>query len=83
MTVIESADYEQARQRFMKDPIVMAMAKGLKGVPVTEIAHEGSKTPKFEFMQAANREYQSRGGKDAAHIGAIAEALIRLLEADK
>lgn len=77
--VIESGDYEEARQRLMKDPIVRAMSKGLKGVKREELVHEGSDTPRFEFMMAANKEYQSRGGKDGGHMGAVAEALLRLI----
>lgn len=87
MTVIESADYEQTRQRLMKDPIIIDMAGGLKGVPKSELAHgdipkyktDPWPTPRFEFMMAANKEYRERGGTDGGHIGAVAEALLRLL----
>jgi hypothetical protein len=87
MTVIESADYEQTRQRLMKDPIIIAMAKEMAGHPKSELAHgelpkykdDPWPTPRFEFMMAANSEYRERGGTDGGHIGAVAEALLRLL----
>jgi len=84
VVVIESADYEQTRQRLMKDQIVIDMAKGLKNVPLSEMVHNDDPddprpTPRFEFMQAANKEYVERGGTDGGHIGAIAEALLRLI----
>ena len=82
--IIESPDYEETRQRLMKDPIVMAMAKGLKGISITELAHKPEPgecpTPRYEFMLVANDEYRKRGGKaHRTHIGAIAEALLRLI----
>lgn len=87
MTIIESPDYEETRQRLMKDPIIIAMAKGLKGAPINDIAHvhnlddpfNPNPTPRFEFMMAANSEYRSRGGTDGGHMGAVAEALLRLM----
>jgi hypothetical protein len=84
MSVIESEDYEQIRQRLMKDPIIIDMAGGLKGVPMSELIHNADAddprpTPRFEFMMAANKEYRSRGGTDGGHVGAVAEALLRLL----
>jgi len=82
MTVIESADYENTRQRLMKDPIVITMAEEIatlaSGVR-TEMVHEGG-NPKSDFMMAANKEYRKRGGTDGGHIGAIAEAIFRLVD---
>lgn len=80
MHVIEAAHYEETRQRLAADPIVKGMAKGLANVPRDQMVHD-SGTPRFEFMLAANVEYHARGGKDTGHIGAVAEALLRLLEA--
>jgi hypothetical protein len=91
MSVIESADYEECRQRLMKDPIVINMAGGLRGIPLMQMVHqedvdENGKlkdphpTPRFEFMMSANAEYRERGGTDGGHMGAIAEALIRLVQ---
>jgi hypothetical protein len=84
MSVIESADYEETRQRLMLDPIVMDMAEGLRGVPKEQLVHnedpdDPRPTPRFEFMMAANTEYKNRGGTDGGHIGAIAEVLLRLI----
>lgn len=75
---IEAPHYEETRIRLMADPIVQDMAEGLRGVPTGQMAHE-SGNPRFEFMQAANHEYRRRGGQDGGHIGAIAEALLRIL----
>jgi hypothetical protein len=80
MAVIRAAHYGEVEARLMKDPIVIAMAKGLAGVPVDQMVHPGfDGTPRFEFMQAANREYRERGGQDGGHIGAVAHALLNLL----
>lgn len=75
IAVLESEDYEIARKVLVADPIVIEMSKGLNA---TECAHYDG-NPKFEFMLAANREYAKRGGKNQAHIGAVAEAILRLL----
>lgn len=77
---IEAEHYEETRLRLIQDPIVRDMAKTLPGPgsSMDHILHEDG-TPRFQFMQAANNEYRSRGGKDGGHIGAIAEALIRIL----
>jgi hypothetical protein len=75
---IESKDYEETRRRLVKDPIIQDMAGGLLDVPRDQLAHDDG-TPRFEFMMAANREYSSRGGTDGGHIGAVAEALLRLV----
>jgi hypothetical protein len=80
-TVIESGDYEQTRQRLMKDPIVIAMAKEINNdsnIIMESFTHDNG-TPRFEFMMGANEEYHKRGGVDGGHIGAIAEAILRLI----
>jgi hypothetical protein len=87
MPTIESEDYEITRQRLMKDPIIIDMAGGLKNEPVEGLCHgelpkyktDPWPTPRFEFMMAANAEYRERGGTDGGHIGAVAEALLRLI----
>lgn len=83
ITVIESPDYEQTRQRLMRDPIVIDMAKGLLRESRNDLVHEGSDTPRHEFMLAANAEYRRRGGTDGGHLGAVPEALIRLYDAER
>lgn len=79
VTIIEAKEYEEARQRLAKDPIIIAMAHGLANVPREEIAHEDG-TPRHEFMLAANREYRERGGEDGYALGTIPDALIRVLD---
>jgi hypothetical protein len=81
--VLESPDYEETRQRMMWDPIVIAMAKGLRDVPRDQMAWDGGNTPRHEFMLAANAEYRSRGGTDGGHLGAVPEALIRLVDRER
>jgi hypothetical protein len=86
ITGLRSKDYGETEARLAQDPIVIAMAKGLAGVPREELVHvdedgdEGG--ARFEFMQSANAEYRERGGKDGGHIGAVANALLLVLEAD-
>lgn len=85
-TVIRAAHYGETEARLMQDPIVIAMAKGLANVPRAELVHDTGDvsdthvTPRFEFTQAANAEYRERGGKDGGHIGAVAQALLNLLD---
>jgi len=82
MTVIKAKHYAETEDRLAQDPIIQAMAKGLAGVPRSELVHDGpDATPRFEFMQAANAEYRKRGGKDGGHIGAVAHALLKVLDA--
>ena len=80
--VIRAAHYSETEQRLAQDPIVIAMARGLAGVPTEDLAHEDG-TPRFEFMQAANRTYRQRGGTDGGHIGAVARALLNLRAVDE
>lgn len=77
---IESADYQQDRERMFNERIVRDMAVGLRETPTTQLVHQSSGAPTFAFMQAANTEYQKRGG-EPAHIGCVAEALIALKKA--
>jgi hypothetical protein len=78
MATIQAKHYETARRVLMNDLIVQDMAGGLRDVPLNELQHEDG-TPRFEFMQAANNEYDRRGGTNHAHIGAVAEALLTLI----
>jgi hypothetical protein len=83
MAVLESADYAKSRQRLIADPIVRAMAVGLnrdKSLSYKALIHEDG-TPRMDFMLGANSEYAKRAGHEAnAHIGAVAEALLLVLE---
>jgi hypothetical protein len=80
--VIEAAHYAEARSKLMADPIVVNMYLGLADVATIDMAHEDG-TPRFEFMQAANRTYAGRGGTNQAHLGAVAEALIAYRKHDE
>jgi hypothetical protein len=81
IAVLEAAHYGEARARFANDEIVRAMAEGLRGVDLAQLEHEGGGA-RFEFLMAANDEYEARGGTDRAHLGAIAEALLMILKGE-
>lgn len=76
---IEAAHYEEDRQALMKDPIVIKMEEELydPSVPFHTMV-DSEDHPTFAFMQLCNREYSTRGGKIGAHIGGVAEAIVRL-----
>lgn len=87
MTGIRSRDYDETEARLANDPIVLAMAVGLRETPRTELAHDGENGgPRFEFMGAANDEYRTRlaaaGRTDdqPRHLGAVAHALLLVLD---
>lgn len=82
MTVIKAAHYDETEKRLAQDSIVIAMAKGLAGVKREDLVHANG-TPRFEFMLSANKEYRERGGTDGGHIGAIAHALLIVLDGAK
>lgn len=75
---IVSNEYREEHQRLIDDPIIAAMAVGLRDVPMDEMAHDGG-TPRHEFMGAANAEYRSRGGEASFSIGGVANALLTLV----
>lgn len=81
MSVIVSDNYRNNERRLMFEKIVIDMAHGLRDVDVSDITHEDG-TPRFNFMQSANAEYHSRGGKDNESIGAVATVLLRLLKGE-
>lgn len=83
MAVLESAEYGHRRRMLAGSDTVRQMAAGLAGVPREECAHDDG-TPLFEFMMAANREYDARrrpGDPEPGHIGAVAEAVLMVLDA--
>lgn len=77
---IRAAHYDEAVNRLVDDPVVRAMAADLIAAEVRMelLAHDDG-TPRFEFMNGANAEYRARGGTDGAHIGAIGEAILKIL----
>ena len=54
-------------------------ARGDRPARLQELADELG-VPRHEFMLAANDEYRKRGGTDSGHIGAIAIAILALLD---
>ena len=80
MAVLEAREYREAQEALAADEIMVAMAKGLAGVAREELEHEGGGV-RHEFMLAAMREYEARGGKVKSHgMGDYAKALILLLD---
>jgi hypothetical protein len=88
MTSLESPDYQTARDRMKGNPIIAAMAAGVATVPLADLAHPDG-TPRFEFMQRANRAFDQAQVQNAGnpryqpypadahrHIGLIAEAVL-------
>ena len=63
MTALESADYQIARDRIKGNPVISKMAAGVATVPLAELAHQDG-TPRFAFMQHANRVGRLAAGAD-------------------
>jgi hypothetical protein len=78
--VIAAPSYAETEARLRDDPIVRAMAEGVRSMDRDELAHPDGGGPRQEFMTAANDEYRKRGGKDGGHMGAIANAILSLLD---
>lgn len=81
MTVICAAHYAEAVAALAADPIVIDMAAGLTDVCRIKLASADG-TPHWDLMRGANDEYAKRGGKGVPHqhIGAVAEALLSILD---
>jgi hypothetical protein len=88
MSVLESGDYQAARERIKGNPIVSMMAAGVVTVPLAELAHEDG-TPRSHLMNQANRAFDDAEARNAGnpayrpypagahrHIGLIAEAVL-------
>ena len=88
MAVLESRDYQAARERIKGNPVIAMMAAGVVTVPLAELAHEDG-TPRSHLMNQANRAFddaEARNGGNPAyqpypagahrHIGLIAEAVL-------
>jgi len=78
----KAAHDAEIERRLMDDPIVRDMAEGVRAMNPAELAH-GSGKPRHAFMLAANDEYRNRGGTDGGHLGAIANAILALLNQPK
>ena len=79
MAVIRDRHYDDAVTKLANDPIVINMALAMQSTPREQMS-DSSGGPSFDFMNAANREYNSRGGTFHAHIGAVAEAIFKILD---
>jgi len=81
--MLRAGHYDEAVERLVADPIIIAMAHGLATVDRDSLVHprddEGPEQARFEFMQMANAEYAMRGGANQAHVGAVSEALLILI----
>ena len=88
MTVLEGPEYQAARDRIKGNPVISMMAAGIAAVPLAQIAHEDG-TPRFEFMQQANRAFDDAQARNAGnpgyepypagaprHLGLVAEAVL-------
>jgi hypothetical protein len=88
MTALESPDYQITRDRIKGNPLITRMAAGVATVPLADLAHPDG-TPRFEFMQRANRAFEKAEVQNAGnpcyepypadaprHIGLIAEAVL-------
>jgi hypothetical protein len=88
MSALESPHYQIARDRIKGNPVIAMMAAGVATVPLAELAH-GDGTPRFAFMQQANRAFDKAEAQNAGnagyqpypadaprHLGLIAEAVL-------
>lgn len=74
---LEAAHYQEARDRLAADPIVVAMANQIPDEVLAELTHADG-TVTHDFMSNSNDEYARRGGRDFAHLGAVAEAIVQI-----
>lgn len=71
--MIVSAKYRETVDALKRDPIILTMADEIRGtVSASDLAS-------YDFMTAALREYNARGGKISTHIGGPSEAVRELL----
>ncbi len=81
MTTVGAKHYREAERWLGQHPIVLAMAEGVREMPPEKLMSKDG-TPLFEFMLAANEEFDKRGGKPEGHrmhIGAVASAVLTIL----
>ena len=68
MTVLEGPEYQAAGYWIKGNPVISMMAAGIAAVPLAQIAHEDG-TPRFEFMQQANRAFDDAQARNAGNPG--------------
>ena len=66
MTVLENPDYQNAHDRIKGNPVIRMMAASVATVPLAQIAHEDG-TPRFEFMQQANRAFDDAEARNTGN----------------
>jgi hypothetical protein len=88
MAVLESRDYQAARERIKGNPIIAMMAAGVVTVPLAELADQDG-TPGSHLVNQANRGFDDAEARNAGnpayqpfpagahrHLGLIAEAVL-------
>ena len=82
MASIRAAHYGETEQALTNDSIVRQTASQLPWNELKEQFTHGNGEPTFEFMMRANETYRERGGEfdGPLHIGAIATAIIMIIE---
>ena len=88
MAVLESRDYQAARERIKGNPVIIMMAASVVTVPLAELAHEDG-TPRSHLMNQASRGFDDAEARNAGnpayqpypkeahrHLGLIAEAVL-------
>jgi len=76
---IEAAHYQEAREAFKADPILIGMAETVTLDMLAKDLHADG-TPTSSFMGFVWDVYTQRGGQLTGHMGAPAEALVTLLK---
>ena len=82
MATIRAAHYSETEQALTQDPIVRQLASQLPWNELKERFTHDNGAPNFDFMMRANEAYHERGGEfdGPLHIGAIATAIIMIIE---
>jgi len=88
MAVLESRDYQAARERLQGNPVIAMMAAGVVTVPLAELADEDG-TPRSHLVNQANRGFDDAEARNKGnpayepypkgahrHLGLIAEAVL-------
>ena len=66
MAVLESRDYQAARERLNGNPVIAMMAAGVVTVPLAELAGEEG-TPRPHLMNQANRAFDDAEARNAGN----------------
>lgn len=88
MAVLESPDYQAARERLKGNPVIAMMAAGVVTVPLAELADEDG-TPRSHLVNQANHGFDDAEARNKGnpayepypagahrHLGLIAEAVL-------